>query len=58
MKTFEFTQEQINMIIDCIDTQMEENMKIIQNPNMHHSSRLEFQQANTYLQTLINYLNA
>ena len=58
MKTFEFTQEQINMIIDCIDTQMEENTKIIKNPMMHHSTRLEFQRANTCLQTLINYLNA
>lgn len=58
MKTFEFTQEQIKMLIDCIDAQMEDNMKIIRNTKMHHSTRLEFQRANGCLLTLLNYLSA
>lgn len=58
MKTFEFTQDQINLLLDCIETTIEENNKVLNISHIDISASETLGENIGKLRTLYNYLNS
>jgi hypothetical protein len=58
MKTFEFTQDQINLLLDCIETTIEENSGVLNMPHIDISTSETLRENIVKLRTLYNYLNS
>lgn len=64
MKTFEFTQEQIDMLVEAIELANMENRRNLYDFRYYHSTSYakgaahKLEEKIVCLQTLINYLNA